>query len=148
MKILFSLFSLLLVTTQIHATDMYMARSASSFPETMSKLQETIKAEGYKVSRVQRVDIGLTAMGYKTDKYRVVFYGKAEENKKLVKQYPFLIPYLPLKIAIFAEQEETLLIASNPMLLADKSAPELNPTLKRWEKDLEKIIAEMRETSD
>ena len=110
MRILFSLLALFLVTTQIHATDMYMARSASSFPETMSKLQEIIKAEGYKVSRVQRVDIGLTAMGYKTDKYRVVFYGKAEENKKLVKQYPFLIPYLPLKMSTYVLKDTIISI--------------------------------------
>lgn len=144
MRTLYSLLALLLFATQSHATDMYMARSASSFPETMSKLQEVIKANDYTVSRVQRVDIGLTAMGYKTDKYRVVFYGKAKENAQLVKQYPFLIPYLPLKIAIFAEAEETLLVASNPMLLDNPAAPELKPVLKRWEKDLEKIIGEMR----
>lgn len=148
MKTFYSIVALLLLTAQSHATDMYMARSASSFPETMSKLQETIKANNYKVSRVQRVDIGLTAMGYKTDKYRVVFYGKAEENASLIKKYPFLIPYLPLKIAIFAEGEETLMVASNPMLLSNKAAPKLDPVLKRWEKDLAKIINEMRVVSD
>ena len=148
MKILYSLFALLLLTAQSHATDMYMARSVSSFPETMSKLQETIKANNYTVSRVQRVDIGLTAMGYKTDKYRVVFYGKAEENARLISQYPFLIPYLPLKIAIFAEGDETLMVASNPMLLSNKTAPKLDPVLKRWTNDLNKIIKEMRIASD
>lgn len=144
MKIFSSLIALLLLSTQSYAVDLHMARSASSFPETMSKLQETIKNHGYKVSRVQRVDIGLTAMGYKTDKYRVVFYGKAEENARLVKKYPYLIPYLPLKIAIFAEGEETLMIASNPMLLLKQSDPGLKPVLKTWETDLEKIIKEMR----
>lgn len=153
MKYFVSLIVLLSMVVQAHAghTDashMYMARSASSFPETMSKLQEVIKANNYKVSRVQRVDIGLTAMGYKTDKYRVVFYGKAEENARLTKQYPFLIPYLPLKIAIFAEGEETLMVASNPLLLSNKKAPKLEPVLKRWEKDLAKIIQEMRVTTE
>ena len=149
MKYFASLVFLMSLVTQVHAahtneSHMYMARSASSFPETMSKLQEIIKAHDYIVSRVQRVDIGLTAMGYKTDKYRVVFYGKAEENARLTKQYPFLIPYLPLKIAIFAEGDETLMVASNPMLLSNKTAPKLDPVLKRWEKDLAKIIREMR----
>ena len=148
MRTLYSLVALFLLTAHSHATDMYMARSASSFPETMSKLQETIKANNYTVSRVQRVDIGLTAMGYKTDKYRVVFYGKAKENARLTKQYPFLIPYLPLKIAIFAEGDETLMVATNPMLLGSKAAPKLDPVLKRWEKDLTKIINEMRIAPD
>jgi uncharacterized protein (DUF302 family) len=148
MKLFASLVLLVSLATQSYASDMHMARSASSFPETMLKLQSTIKAEGYKVSRVQRIDIGLTAMGYKTDKYRVVFYGKAEENARLTNKYPFLIPYLPLKIAIFAEGEETLLVASSPMLLANQAAPELTPVLKSWEKDLENIIKEMRVISD
>jgi len=131
-----------------YATDLHMARSSASFPETMLKLQDTIKKTGYKVSRVQRVDIGLTAMGYKTDKYRVVFYGKTNEVLELSKKYPFLIPYLPLKIAIFAEGEETLLVASSPMLLDDPSAPELKPVLQRWEKDLANMMATMRPSSD
>lgn len=153
MKYFVSLIILLSLVAPAHASHtgashLLMARSASSFPETMSKLQETIKANGYKVSRVQRVDIGLTAMGYKTDKYRVVFYGKAEENARLIQQYPFLIPYLPLKIAIFAEGEETLLVTSNPILLGNENTPKLNSTLKRWEKDLTKIIQRMRIASD
>ena len=153
MKFFASLILLVSLATQTYAghsqaSHMYMVRSASSFPETMSKLQETIKAYNYKVSRVQRVDIGLTAMGYKTDKYRVVFYGKAEENARLTKQYPFLIPYLPLKIAIFAEGEETLMVAANPMLLSNKHAPKLDTVLKRWDKDLAKIIEKMRLASD
>ncbi len=35
-----------------------------SFPEAMNALQSAIAEEGYKVSRVQRVDIGLTGSGY------------------------------------------------------------------------------------
>ena len=131
-----------------YATDLHMARSSASFPETMLKLQETIRNMGYKVSRVQRVDIGLTASGYKTDKYRVVFYGKTEEVTRLSKKYPFLVPYLPLKIAIFAEGEETLMVALSPLLLDDASAPALKPVLARWEKDVAKIMSTMRQSNE
>jgi len=137
-----------LISSQSYATDLHMARSSASFPETMLKLQETIKNMGYKVSRVQRVDIGLTSSGYKTDKYRVVFYGKADEVAEISQKYPFMIPYLPLQIAIFAEGEETLLTSPNPLLFDEKSAPELKPVLQQWETDLAKIMAEMRSTSE
>lgn len=137
-----------LLGSQSYATDLHMARSSASFPETMLKLQETIKNTGYTVSRVQRVDIGLTASGYKTDKYRVVFYGKAHEVNELTHKYAFLNAYLPLKIAIFAEGEETLMVASSPLLLDDVSAPELKPFLVQWEKDLVSIMSKMRVSSD
>lgn len=148
MKQLLTLALVYLFSSQGYATDLHMARSSASFPETMLKLQETITNTGYKVSRVQRVDIGLTSSGYQTDKYRVVFYGKAEEVTELSKKYPFIIPYLPLKIAIFSEGEETLMIASSPLLLNDTSPPELKPVLTRWEKDLTEIMSKMRPSND
>jgi len=51
-----------------NAEDIVMARSTLAFPEAMLALQESIREHGYTLSRVQRVDIGLTGMGYKTDK--------------------------------------------------------------------------------
>ena len=99
--------------------EMIMIRSSQSFPETMSILQNAIVDQGYTVSRVQRVDVGLTARGYKTDKYRIVFFGKPDEIAHLSQKYPQLIPYLPLKLAIFAENQETIVVTSNPMVFTD-----------------------------
>ena len=99
MKRLTLIFSLLILLAPAYSTDrLLMARTEQAFPEAMLKLQETIKKHGYTVSRVQRVDIGLTQFGYETDKYRVVFFGKAEEIRHMSSEYPQLIPYLPLKI--------------------------------------------------
>jgi uncharacterized protein (DUF302 family) len=130
--------------SSVHAVitdELMMIRSDQAFPETMSSLQEAIKKQGYALSRVQRVDIGLTAMGFKTDKYRVVFFGKTNEIHHLSENYPSLIPYLPLKIAIFAEGEETLLVCSNPMSFIDLyPEPELADIFRQWRKDIEKIL--------
>lgn len=118
-----------------------MIRSSQSFPETMSVLQEAIKKHGYTVSRVQRVDIGLSARGFKTDKYRVVFFGKADEIQNLSQRHPELIPYIPQKIAIFAEGEETILATSNPMVLNDLfHDSQLKDTFQRWFKDTTTIL--------
>ena len=127
--------------------DLLMVRSSQAFPETMLTLQQTIKDYGYTVSRVQRVDIGLTAMGYETDKYRVVFYGKLDEQQRITNKFPAFIPYLPLKIAIFAEGNETLLVATNPTSFkAYYVDPQLVIQFDHWESDLRAIFEEVRNT--
>ena len=127
------------------ADEMLIARSGRDFEDTMTSLQGAIAARGYKVSRVQRVDIGLEAKGYQTDRYRVVFYGKADEVAQLAERHPELIPFLPLSVAIFAEGSQTLLATNRPgALKAFFTAPELAPTFDRWEKDLVSIFDEIR----
>jgi len=136
---------LLLLSQAGAAKDLYMVRSTLSFPEAMSLLQETIGQHGYKVSRVQRVDIGLTAFGYQTDKYRVVFFAKPDEVRQLSATYSALIPYLPLKIAIFAESNETILLASSfEHLRTTYEEPELHRYFDRWEADVQTILEYVR----
>ncbi len=129
------------------ADEMLIARSAQNFEDAMSTLQAAIKEQGYKVTKVQRVDVGLEAKGYKTDRYRVLFYGKPGEVEALAAKYPDLVPYLPLSIAIFAEEGNTILTTARPNLLKQFYAdPALKPIFERWEKDLEKIFDTVRET--
>ena len=73
------------------ADGLVMVRTALTFPEAMLALQESIREHGYTVSRVQRVDIGLTGMGYKTDKYRIVFAGKYDEIREICDRYGVLL---------------------------------------------------------
>lgn len=134
--------------TNANADEMMMARVPQDFPEAMLKLQELIAKQGYTVSRVQRIDIGLTKSGYKTDKYRVVFYGKPEEISSISERFPELIPYLPLKIAIFAEARDTMLVAANPVFLSPRATEDLKQQLFAWEKDLQQILAEMKKPSE
>ena len=139
---------LVLLSQYCVAEHLYMARVNMSFPEAMLKLQDTIKERGYKISRVQRVDIGLTNMGYKTDKYRIVFYGKPDENQQLLARFPVLQAYFPLKIAIFAEEKDTLITAYDPLYLFGDGDPELTKISQEWKDDIEAIFKVMRETQD
>ena len=127
------------------AEDLLMARVPMTFPEAMLKLQNTLKKYNHTLSRVQRVDIGLTSKGYKTDKYRIVFYGQADVIRQLADEYPQVIPYLPHKIAIFAEEEETMLVAVNPEMLFVTEDPKLRAIMKKWHEDLQIIFKDMRE---
>lgn len=136
----------LLTVAAVQAEDMLMARARAPFEESMSVLQQAIAAQGYTLSRVQRVDIGLTEFGYQTDKYRVVFFGRPDEIRSLSERYPELIPYLPLEIAIFAEADETLLVTANPLDLATAYAnPELEKVFARWERDVRAIMETVRQ---
>jgi len=150
MKSLARLLAPLLLFVAGHAVavqeSVLMMRSTQSFPETMLALQKRLGEYGYTISRVQRVDIGLTSSGFQTDKYRIVFYGKPQEIRRLSKRHPQLIPYLPLKMTIFAEQEETLLVALDPTMLHEVvDDEEFHYTLQRWKNDILSIMDELRE---
>ncbi len=135
----------LLHVPAIFAADIIMARSSLPFPEAMLALQESIRAHGYTLSRVQRIDIGLTGMGYKTDKYRIVFAGKLKEIRHLTEKAPQLIPYLPPNISIFAEGEQTILVTAHPKLYAEIAGDAVDPVIfERWASDLQSIFHDVR----
>jgi uncharacterized protein (DUF302 family) len=121
--------------------DLIMRRISLSFPETMNALQTSIAEEGFTVSRVQRVDIGLTASGYSTAEYRIVFFMKQETVRDIVKQHPELISFLPLKITIFAEGSETILVTLNPAKL-NEFFPEMKMSKEffEWETAVNRIL--------
>jgi hypothetical protein len=57
---------------------------------------------------------------------------------------PQMIPYLPLKISIFAEDNQTILITSNPRLYAAVAGDAVDPAIfARWESDLRSIFHEV-----
>jgi len=144
MKKIFLVLLMLMPSVPV-AQDLFMVRSQLPFPEAMSILQQSIGESGYKVSRVQRVDIGLTKSGYKTDKYRVVFFGDLDELRSVSDRHPGLIPYLPLKISIFAEEDETLLLASGFRHLRPfYSSPDLQSQFDRWESAIRDILERVR----
>lgn len=127
------------------ASDLIMARSSLAFPEAMLSLQTSLREHGYKVARVQRIDIGLTGMGYKTDKYRVVFVGKTKEIKYLTDKYPQLIPYMPPKVSVFAERGDTVLVTANPQIYAQMINNRKDQYIfDRWESDIYSVFEDFR----
>lgn len=127
--------------------ELLMARIARPFPEAMNALQETIRANGYTISRVQRVDIGLTSSGFQTAEYRIVFYGRADELHDLANSHVELIPYLPLNIVIFAEGDESILLTTNPRQLGEFfDKPELKKVFGRWEQDARALFDALSRT--
>lgn len=139
------LFIICLPAQAIITGELIMVRSNKSFPKAMEILHDAIKKQGYTQSLVHRVDTGLSQSGYKTDKYRVVFMGKTEQMKALTKTYPALVPYLPLKIAVFAEGKETLLVTTDPAVFIDLYPDRrLRDTFKQWHEDLISIMKKVQ----
>ena len=135
----------LLAATQAIGQDILMSRSRQDFPEAMLTLQDSIKGHGYEVTRVQRVDIGLTGMGYETDRYRVVFYAKVDEIRRLVTANPPMLAYLPPSISIFAENGQTVLVAADPrQFKSEFEDREMRILLDRWANDLNSIMEDVR----
>jgi uncharacterized protein (DUF302 family) len=131
------------------ASDLLMVRTQQNFPEAMLALQTSVKEHGYSVTRVQRIDIGLTGMGYKTDKYRIVFVGKPKEIQYLINKYPVLAAYMPPKISIFAEHDETVLVTANPNIYAEMIDDDRDKILfKRWESDIYSVFDDIRNAED
>ena len=136
---------LLLLSPALAAEDLFMVRSQLAFPEAMAVLQQSIRETGNQVTRVQRIDIGLTRSGYNTDKYRVVFFGNLEEIRGLADRYPELIAYLPLKIAIFAENDETILLSSSfKHLRSTYTSADLLASFDHWETVIQRILDQLR----
>jgi len=133
------------VTVPVIAADLLMVRTRQSFPEAMLTLQTSVKEHGYDVTHVQRIDIGLTGMGYDTDKYRVVFIGKKKEIQHLIDAYPALAAYMPPQISIFAEHGETVLVTANPQVYANMIESEKDKLIfKRWESDIYSVFDDIR----
>ncbi|MBS4098877.1 MAG: DUF302 domain-containing protein [Sulfuricella sp.] len=147
MKKLFAILLLALAcSAPAQADKLQIIRAPQSYPEAMSTLQAAISSRGYKITRVQNIDVGISKTGHTIDYYKVVFYGNLEETAGLARKHPELIPYLPLNIVIFAEDSNTVVTAVRPTVFAEFFPdPELKPIFERWEKDLLAILDEVRE---
>lgn len=149
MRILLFTILLFIVTVNSFADGLLMIRSKQKFPEAMLTLQTSIKEHGYTITRVQRIDIGLTKKGYKTDKYRVVFVGKTKEIQYLVNKYPELIAFMPPKISIFAEGETTMLVTADPSIFEDMVTDKEDKYIfRRWRSDIYSVFENVRTADD
>ncbi|WP_324780697.1 DUF302 domain-containing protein [Thiobacillus sedimenti] len=145
-KLAAAAFGLLVMAAPAGADGLIMARMNQPFPEAMALLQSAISARGYTITRLQQVNENLARREYKSDMYRVVYFGKFDEVRRVTAAHPELIPFLPLNITIFAEGDQALLVSSHPRTLEDFFPdPALKPIFDHWEADIDAIMDELRE---
>ena len=134
-----------LVAFPVQADSLFMVRMDKAFPEAMALLQSAISSRGYTITRLQQVNENLEKREYKSDMYRVVYFGKHDEVRQVTAINPQMISFLPLSITIFAEGDQSILVSSHPQSLQQFFPdPALRPVFQRWEKDIESIMDEVR----
>jgi len=143
------LLTLVLLWTSLSALagqGMLMARSSRPAETVMEELQAALKQSGYAIAHIQKCDGGMAEFGYKSDFYRVIFFGKADQVRELVKRVPEMAAYLPLKIVVFAEREDTVMAAIDPLDLPVNTGqdPELTRQLEAWRDDIRRVLERVR----
>ena len=129
----------------VSADNMIMGRAALRAEIVLEYVKSSIEEHGYSIAHVQLCDGGMKDFGYTSDVYRVVFFGKIDEVRRISESHPELVSYLPLKIAVIAEKDETLLSVLNPEALAPFFSDEqLQIQFSRWHSDLKSIFQDVR----
>ena len=137
--------SLLVTSLPVHAENILMTRYYRDFDSVLQEAKISLESHGYTVAHEQRCDGGLKGFGYQTDYYRVIFFGKPDEVRYLSKKYPEFIPYLPLKLAIFAEGDQVLAVIFNPEVYSRFfTQEELKTQFAHWKNDLDSVLADLR----
>lgn len=133
-----------LLNTPVLAEDdnIMMARTQQEFKHALDDIMKAIENQGYTVAHVQRCDGGMEAMGYQTDNYKVVFFGKLSEVRELSQKHDSLIPYFPFKAIVYKEGDETVLSILNPKHMQDlvPDDPALSKHIKQWQQDFDLIL--------
>lgn len=134
------------ISSSSSAENLLMVRTHMPFEYAMDEVQTLLEEYEYKIAHTQRCDGGLTDFGYQSDYYRVIFFGKIEEVRSLTEKYPQMVPFLPLKMLVFAEKNETVIVALNPQSLSDYINDQpVKIQLQRWRNDILSIFNEMRD---
>lgn len=142
-----TLIYLVLTTTAVANEDILTARTSAGFETTLEKAKLILEENQFTVAHIQRCDGGLRQMGYKTDNYKIIFFGRLDEVRAVTKAHPELLPFLPLKLAVFAENKETLLSTVNPnsvLAMMPELKEELQPLFNKWEQELRRVLSEFK----
>jgi uncharacterized protein (DUF302 family) len=132
------LLGLALSATPALADHMLMARVNMKADLALEYLKTAVTEHGYSVAHIQKCDSGLGGFGFHSDTYRVVFFGKLAEIRRISAKHPEFTAYLPLKIAVEAEKGETVMTAVNPLTF-DRYYPgdhDMQLQFRRWRNDI------------
>jgi uncharacterized protein (DUF302 family) len=143
------LFILALINTPIlYAGDhIIKTKTPSAFEDTVDLLEVMLEKKGYNVAHEQHCDGGLRKMGYERGSYSVLFFGKLEQIRELSSKHDALIPFLPLKVAVYEDGDGTQISFLNPhfMKVIVEDDPQLDKYINQWEKDFLSIVEDTKD---
>jgi len=136
---------LLLFAGSVSADEMLMARIGMKADLAVEYLKTSVEEHGYTVAHVQLCDGGMKDFGYKSDTYRVVFFGKVDEVRWITEKHPEFVAYVPLKMAVVAEKDESVISIVNPHTFNQyyQGDEDMRIQFARWYNDIHSIISDM-----
>jgi uncharacterized protein (DUF302 family) len=139
----------LLLAGQALADEMIMARVNMKADLAIEYLKTAVEDHGYAVAHIQKCDSGMAEFGLHSDFYRVVFFGKLDEVRRISAKHPEFVAYLPLKIVVEAEKSETVMVAVNPLTFNRYYAddPEMQTQFRRWRNDILSIFEDVHKAA-
>jgi uncharacterized protein (DUF302 family) len=135
--LLFSSFSLAIDSFNV-------VRVNTNFNNTWQALNDKVDEYNYKTAYLQRCDFALNERDYKSDKYRILFFGEYKKMEYLSRKYPAIVPYLPLKVVVMAEGDNTIIINNPLQILLPTLEDKDKEIINKWQQDLDKIFAEIK----
>lgn len=140
---------LLLLSGSAAADNMLMTRVMMKAEVAFEYLVTSIEEHGYSVAHVQTCDSGMADFGYKSDFYRVIFFGKGEEVRAISAAHPEFSSYMPMKITVVAERGETVMSIVNPLVFKPyfQDDTDMQVQFGRWHNDIKSIFADMQKAA-
>lgn len=141
-NVLLAMFVLLTSIGAAQANGLLMARIPMKADIAMEYLQTAITDHGYHIAHIQKCDSGMSGFGYKTDFYKVIFFGKLDEIRRISAKHPGFSAYLPLKVTVVAEGDETVLTLVDPLNFRPffNEDRDILSQLRRWHNDAQSFF--------
>lgn len=141
---------LVMIAGSVMADNLLMKRVPMKAEIAYAWVTASVEEHGYSIAHVQTCDVGMADFGYKSDFYRTVFIGKGDEVRAISAAHPEFTPYLPLKIAVVAEGDETVLTAMDPVTFS-RFYPEdrgMQVQFQRWRSDILSMFKDVQKAAD
>jgi len=137
---------LLVSSAQAITNDMMMVRMHMKADVAIEYLKSALEQRGYAIAHMQKCDGGMHSFGYTTDFYRSIFFGKGAEAREISKAHPDFVSYIPLKMTVVAEREETVMSIVNPHVFDRfySDDPMMLQHFKNWHHDIFSIFSDLR----
>jgi len=115
--------------------------SVQEFGSALSAVQMALEENGFKVQFVQSIDIGLANAGYRSDKYRIVFFMPEHGVKAVLVKRADLAELFPLKVTVYRDNGKVYMLRAQSASQLDNSVPdEVRASFRTWDRQVNQVI--------
>lgn len=116
-------------------------KSAQEFDNAIADVQMALEQNGFKVEFVQRIDIGLAKAGYRSDKYRIVFFMPEQGVEAVLLKRADLAELFPLKVTVYRDNGKVYMLRAQSASQLDNSVPaDVRSHFRAWDRKVNQVI--------